>query len=80
MPSRFELYPFRQGEILVLKKKHPCGGSTWKVMRVGADIGMECQTCGRFQSLSRRKLEKAIRSVGSPESDNSPSIKKGGGS
>ena len=63
MPSRFVLYPFQVGEILQLKKKHPCGGDTWLVQRVGADIGLKCQTCGRFQTLPRQRLEKSLKTV-----------------
>lgn len=63
MPTRFYLYPFKTGDILRLKKPHPCGGYLWQVERVGADIGMKCLQCGRFQTLARRKLEKAVKSV-----------------
>lgn len=63
MPSSFELYPFRTGEILLLKKSHPCGGKTWVVVRTGADITLSCQTCGRSVTLPRRQLEKSVKSV-----------------
>ena len=63
MPGRFHLYPFKTGEILHLKKQHPCGGWLWRVERVGADIGLKCTTCSRFMVLPRQKLEKALKSV-----------------
>ncbi len=63
MPTRFHLYPFQQGEILHLKKKHPCGGWLWEVQRVGADIAVKCLTCGHFLVISRQNLEKAVKSV-----------------
>ena len=63
MPGRFHLYPFRVGEVLHLKKQHPCGGWLWRVDRVGADIGLSCTTCSRFMVLPRQKLEKALKSV-----------------
>ncbi len=63
MPSRFHLYPFKIGEILHLKKQHPCGGWLWRVQRTGADIGLVCTTCGRLMNMPRQKLEKAMKSV-----------------
>ena len=63
MPGRFHLYPFKVGEVLHLKKQHPCGGWLWRVDRVGADIGLSCTTCSRFMVLPRQKLEKALKSV-----------------
>ncbi|RRD93809.1 DUF951 domain-containing protein [Clostridiales bacterium COT073_COT-073] len=48
------------GEIVVLKKEHPCGGREWKILRVGADIKIKCQTCGHLVMLPRPKLEKQI--------------------
>ena len=54
---------FKVGEILHLKKQHPCGGWLWQVERIGADIGLKCLTCGRFMVMPRQKLEKAVKSV-----------------
>ncbi len=48
-------------DILLLRKPHPCGGSIWKVVRLGADIGLECQTCQRRVLLPRRELAKRIK-------------------
>ncbi|MCI0346478.1 MAG: DUF951 domain-containing protein [Chloroflexi bacterium] len=45
------------GDIVRLRRRHPCGGSTWLVDRLGADIGLRCQTCGRHVMLARRQLE-----------------------
>jgi len=67
MPGRFHLYPFKVGEIIHLKKQHPCGGWLWRVERIGADIGMTCTTCNRFMVMPRQKLEKAMKSVQAPE-------------
>jgi hypothetical protein len=63
MPGQFYLYPFQAGEVLRLKKQHPCGGWLWQVQRTGADISLKCLTCGRLQSMPRQKLEKALKSV-----------------
>lgn len=48
-------------DILRLKKPHPCGGYTWKVTRLGADIGLECLTCGRHVMLTRRELKNRLK-------------------
>ncbi len=52
-------------EVVRLRKPHPCGGSEWRVVRLGADIGLKCQTCGRRILLPRREL--ARRMKGRPE-------------
>ena len=51
------------GDVVRLKKKHPCGGYEWKIVRVGADIGLRCVACGRRILLPRSKIEKRITSV-----------------
>jgi len=45
------------GDVVRLRRPHPCGGGTWLVDRLGADIGLRCQTCGRHVMLERRVLE-----------------------
>ena len=45
------------GDVVTLRRVHPCGGSIWLVDRLGADIGLRCQTCGRHVLLERRVLE-----------------------
>ncbi len=40
-------------DIVVSKKKHPCGSDTWRVLRTGADFRLECQGCGRKVMLDR---------------------------
>ena len=44
-----------------MRKPHPCGGFTWRVLRVGADIGIECLTCHRYVLLPRPKFEARIK-------------------
>ena len=51
------------GDTVELKKVHPCGGRLFKVLRVGSDVRIVCQTCGRDMTLDRIKLEKSIKSV-----------------
>ena len=50
--------PFKVGDRITLKKKHPCGGFEWEVYRIGADIGMKCLTCERRMMLTRRDAER----------------------
>ncbi len=49
------------GDRLKLRKGHPCGGYEWTVTRLGADIGLKCDTCGRHILIPRRDLEKRIK-------------------
>ena len=51
------------GDVVEMRKPHPCGGTTWVVTRVGADIGIRCLTCGRRTMLPRARLEKRVRRV-----------------
>lgn len=46
-----------------MKKPHPCGGNEWKVIRMGMDIRIKCQTCGRSVLLPRAQFEKDMRKV-----------------
>lgn len=45
------------GDVVRLRRTHPCGASEWLVDRLGADIGLRCQGCGRHVLLDRRALE-----------------------
>jgi len=67
MAGKFELYPFRIGEILTLKKSHPCGSYDWMIERVGQEIGIRCRKCNHFLLIARRPLEKAIKKIQSDE-------------
>ena len=58
---RSEPIPFAVGDVVRLKKPHPCGGFDWRVVRLGADIGIKCQSCGRRVLLPRRDLERRMR-------------------
>lgn len=55
------------GDIVRLKKVHPCGGYEWQVVRLGADIGIKCLKCGRRVLLERQVFERRVREVISPE-------------
>jgi hypothetical protein len=51
---------FRLGDRLELRRPHPCGGRTWEVDRLGADLGLRCTTCGRHVRLERRAVERRL--------------------
>ena len=51
------------GDTLEMKKKHPCGGKAFTVLRVGSDIRIRCKTCGHDVTVAREKLEKNIKKV-----------------
>jgi hypothetical protein len=48
------------GDVVRLKRRHPCGGDTWLVDRLGADIGLRCQTCDRHVLVERPTLERRL--------------------
>ena len=54
---------FSVGDTLTLKKNHPCGSAAFTVMRVGSDVRIVCQGCGRDLTLPRISLEKSIKRV-----------------
>ena len=53
----------RVEDVLRLKKPHPCGENAWEIYRMGADIGLRCQGCGRMVLLPRRQVERRVRRV-----------------
>lgn len=69
MGREFFLFPFTAGQIVTLKKPHPCGGRKWLLIRVSGDVTMECLNCGRKMVFMRSALEKACVLVESSDSD-----------
>ena len=69
-------------DVLYLRKPHPCGGHEWRVVRLGADIGLECLTCKRYVLLSRREVEKRTKTIvaHSPRSETDETSGQTGGS
>lgn len=49
------------GDVVEMRKVHPCGGYTWEIVRVGADIGIVCRTCGRRVLLPRRDFARGVK-------------------
>ncbi len=54
---------FNVGDIVKMKKPHPCGGNTWEVMRVGMDFRIRCLTCDRVVMIPRVKFEKGLKKI-----------------
>jgi hypothetical protein len=48
------------GDVVRLRRPHPCGSHEWLIDRLGADIGLRCSTCGRHILLDRRTLERRL--------------------
>lgn len=51
------------GNIVRLKKKHPCGSSEWEVLRIGADFRLKCMGCGHQIMIARRLVEKNVKEI-----------------
>ena len=58
-----EILKLSVGDVLELKKAHPCGSKLFKVMRVGSQIRIVCTGCGRDMVIERPKLEKAVKKI-----------------
>lgn len=51
------------GDVVKLKKEHPCGSKEWEVLRIGADFRIKCTGCGHQVMLPRTQLEKNIKDI-----------------
>ena len=51
------------GNIVKLKKQHPCGSHEWEVLRIGADFKLKCMGCGHMIMVSRSMVEKNVREI-----------------
>ena len=54
---------FEVGDIVKLKKQHPCGSSEWEIMRVGADFRLKCMGCGHMIMVPRKLVKKNARGL-----------------
>lgn len=63
MPQPMELH---MGQVVTLKKVHPCGSTQWEVVRLGMDVRLRCRGCDRYVLFPRSQLERRVRSVGPP--------------
>lgn len=60
MDKKFE---FKVNDIVIMKKKHPCGSDRFRLLRVGADFRLQCVGCGHQMMMPRTKVTKACRSI-----------------
>ena len=68
--NRLMLPEISLGDRVKLRKAHPCGGFEWEVVRLGADIGLVCLTCGHRVLLTRRELARRMKArVPAPRED-----------
>jgi hypothetical protein len=51
------------GDVVKLKKQHPCGSNIWEITRTGIDIGMKCRGCGHKVKIPRTKFERVCKQV-----------------
>ena len=56
-------YRFNVGDVVELKKEHPCGCRQWEIMRTGADFRIKCMGCGHQVMIPRPKFEKSVRKI-----------------
>lgn len=56
-------YQYEVGDIVKLKKQHPCGSNEWEILRVGADFRLKCMGCGHHIMLARKLVEKNTRNL-----------------
>ncbi|BCV23861.1 DUF951 domain-containing protein [Gelria sp. Kuro-4] len=54
---------YRLGDIVRMRKTHPCGSDQWEIIRVGADFKLKCLGCGRRVMLPRPKFERAVKEI-----------------
>ncbi len=57
------ILPLRPEDRIQMKKPHPCGGKIFRIVRVGSQVRVICESCGRDMTLDRVKLEKAIKQI-----------------
>lgn len=60
---------FKIGDIIELKKPHPCGNKEFKILRVGSEMRIVCCGCGRDMNIDRLKLEKATKRIAASAQD-----------
>ncbi|MFG6327447.1 MAG: DUF951 domain-containing protein [Lachnospiraceae bacterium] len=54
---------FHLGDVIRLKKKHPCGSYEWEILRVGADFRLKCVGCGHQVMMKRTLVEKNLKGI-----------------
>jgi hypothetical protein len=57
------ILPLAVGDHVRLRKPHPCGSTDWHIVRLGADVGLKCDGCGRKVLLPRAEAERRIKKI-----------------
>jgi len=58
-----DIKAFDLGDVVEMKKQHPCGTNEWKVIRMGADVRIKCEGCQHSVMIPRREFEKKMKKV-----------------
>lgn len=64
-----ERLDYQVGDVVTLKKPHPCGSRDWEILRVGADFRLKCEGCGHQIMIPRKQVEKNTRKLKSNSRD-----------
>lgn len=62
-------YHYEVGDIVKLKKQHPCGSNEWEILRVGVDFRLKCLGCGHQVMVTRKLVEKNTRGLRKAEEE-----------
>jgi hypothetical protein len=54
---------YRVGDVVEMKKQHPCGSKQWEILRTGMDFRIKCQGCGHMVLIPRPKFEKNVKKI-----------------
>lgn len=65
-----EISELTPGDIIKLKKEHPCGTNRWELIRIGMDVKLKCIECQNYISLSRKNFNKSFKTILERRSDN----------
>jgi hypothetical protein len=70
-PPRAPYTDIRMGDVVRMRKPHPCGSDRWEVVRLGADIGIRCEKCARRVLLPRSQFLRQVKALlqAGPEAD-----------
>lgn len=54
---------FNLGDVVQMRKAHPCGSDQWEILRIGMDFRIKCKGCGRLVMLPRQQFEKGVKKI-----------------
>lgn len=60
---------YKLGQVVRMKKRHPCGDDRWVIIRIGMDFRIKCLKCGRSILITRQKFEKMVKEIISEPED-----------